>query len=230
MNIESEQFKIRQAVQKLHRRYRKNPWIFMTEADIQCSLYATLIHSHLSKPKRAIVRDRYGEKLKNKVNISTIPVHAELSYTERRKTKFVDLCLIDPSEFIFLIRKTKTIAEKKRFPITNWHWDTQRTIGIEIKINYGVSKDSLDPQANRNWQIFKERLVVDLKKLKIYKRGWLILVDHQSTFSNKKEWRKFAIDIIRRSNPKKSKKLINAYYLSPSTGTAWSYKAPGSSF
>lgn len=73
------QGKIRQAIQRLHERYHKNPWIFMTEADIQCALYSELFKSN-SKSRKSIIRDNNEKKIKDwEYQILTRPIHAEFS-------------------------------------------------------------------------------------------------------------------------------------------------------
>src|SRR3989304_2558292 len=65
------------------------------------------------------------------------------------------------------------------------------------------------------WETYKQSLIRDIKKLKRYKRGWLVLVDHHSLIATYREWRTFVDEIIRKSNYGYAKRTLNAYYLCP---------------
>ena len=231
------QWKIRLAVQRLHKRYYKHPWIFITEADIQCALYAELLGS-LMKARKTIVRDANSNKINDwEYEVLTRPLHAELSSSRRKTTEFVDLCIIEPSVFEFWIKKTKFNRGDREVPIWTWgpSWP-ENAIGIEIKFNRWVLKrkaysyKSKRERFTGRWKDLRYSLISDLDKLLRYKRGWLIFVDHHSLLRNKEEWREFMDDVIRYSNYGRLKKTLNAYYLSPKLGRALSYKSPGSSF
>jgi len=231
--IERLQWELRKAVQKLQKKYRKNPWIFITESDIQCQLFSE-IQRFSSGVRRAISKGFRDEKIRDwQYRLLTRPIHAELSYKKRNTTEFVDLCLIDPTKFTFWIKKRGFDRSNKRFPIWDWDWKRADAIGIEIKFNRWVSKeDAYSRKTGRRkttdkWKNYKLSLIRDIKKLKRYKRGWLVLVDHHSLISTRKEWRAFVDEIIRKSNYGYAKRTLNAYYLCPKLKRALSFKSPG---
>ena len=183
--------------------------------------------------RRAVVRDYQNEKVQDwEYRLLTRPIHAELSSKGRGATEFVDLCLIDPTKFEFWIKKQKFDRFGKKFPIWDWDWKKQDAIGIEIKFNRWVTKaDAYSRTSKRTrvsdkWKNYIRSLVRDIKKLKSYKRGWLILVDHHSLMTTRIEWRDFVDEIIRKSNYGKAKRTLNAYYLCPKLRKALSYKPP----
>lgn len=229
------QWKIGHAIQRLHRKYNKNPWIFMTEADIQCNLFAELMASNI-KPIKSKVFDYNDKKVVNwEYEILTRSLHAELSSTKRKATEYVDLCLVEPKEVWFWIKKRQFDKTTKNFPIWEWSWLPRQTIGIEIKFNRWISKIHAHSnitgreRITKKWKNFENTLVRDLKKLKSYKRGWLIFVDQYSLFETRTEWRDFVDLVVRRANYGRDKKTLNAYYMCPKAKVAFSYKPPGSS-
>ena len=70
----------------------------------------------------------------------------------------------------------------------------------------------------------------DLRRLKKYKRGWLIFVDQNSLFPSYAKWRDFIDELIREANYGYAKKTLNAYYLCPKREKALSYKSYYNSF
>ena len=235
-NIGGIQWNIRLAIQRLHKKYYRNPWIFMTEADVQCAFYSELI-KYASKARKATVRDVNEKKVRDwEYQILTRPLHAELSSSRRKATEYVDLCLITPSEVEFLIKKTKFNRANKEMPLWDWNWSPDDSIGIEIKFNRWIIKtkayshNTKRERVTANWNNYRNRLVEDIKKLKRYKRGWLIFVDQHSLIESYKEWREFIDGVIRESNYGYAKKTLNAYYLCPKSGRALSYKSPSASF
>jgi hypothetical protein len=235
-NTDIIQWKIRHAVQRLHKKYHKHPWIFMTEADIQCALYSELIKS-ASKPKKTITRDVNGEKMRDwEYQIPTMSLHSELSSSRRKAREFVDLCLIAPPKVEFWIKKTKFSRKNNEIPVWNWNWNPEDSIGLEIKFNrwilktnaysYGTKRE----RVTKKWKNYRSTLIRDIKKLKKYHRGWLIFVDQHSLISTYKGWRKFIDEIIRDSNYGYAKKTLNAYYLCPKLKRALSYKSPHKAF
>lgn len=234
--IANLQWKIRHAIQRLHKKYHRNPWVFMTEADIQCAVYHELIKS-ASKARKTRIKDINEKRVKDwQYQLLTNTIHAELSSSRRKATEYVDLCLIIPSKVIFWIKKTKFSRENKEMPVWDWDWDPKNSIGIEIKFNRWILKtsayshDTKRERITENWKGFRWYLLNDIKKLKRYKRGWLIFVDQHSLIGNYKEWRDFMEGVIRDSNYGYAKKTLNAYYLCPKLKRALSYKSPGSSF
>lgn len=170
------------------------------------------------------------------ISNSTKPIHAELSSSRRKATEYVDLCLINPSKVEFWIKKTKFSRENKEMPVWDWNWNPKDSIGIEIKFNRWILKteayshDTKRERITKKWKDYRDRLVSDIKKLKRYKRGWLIFVDQHSLIRKRKEWREFINKVIRDSNYGYSKKTLNAYYLCPKLKKALSYKSPSASF
>jgi len=208
----------------------------MSEADVQCALYLELAE-HYSGARKVISMDVNGKKLHDwKYQVLTRSVHAELFSKRRKRTEFVDLCLIVPPETEFWIAKSKFSRENREMPLWKWDWHPECSIGIEIKFNQFVPKTKIyyyntkRERETEKWKNYKLRLVRDLKKLNRYKRGWLIFVDQYSLISNKKEWRDFIDGIIRESNYGWAKKTLNAYYLCPTQKKALSYKPPYKAF
>jgi hypothetical protein len=206
------QWHIRSAVQRMHKKYYQHPNIFLTEADVQCDLYSELI-KEISKIYQLSTCDING-KNKNFINICTRMVHAEM-YNIAKKKEFVDLCILDPNKFWLFVKKTKLNNNKNCIPLHGRNWNTKDTIGIEIKVNFWDS----------NLRRFCKSLIKDFKKLKQYKRGWLIFIDNYSLIKNKEEWREVVTKMIREANMGNLKKTLNAYYLSPENGIAFSYKS-----
>lgn len=226
------QWELRKAVQKLHKKYHNNPWIFITESDIQCNLFAEMLRFS-SGLRRSDIRGYWEEKIhEREFRLLTRPIHAELSSKRRKNTEFVDLCLVDPTKFVFWIKKRRFDRFDKKFPIYDWDWKPRDAIGIEIKFNRWVmkskvySRKSERERVTNRWINYKRSLIRDIKKLKPYKRGWLILVDHHSLISTRKEWKAFVDEIIRKSNYGYAKKTLNAYYLCPKLKKALSFKSP----
>lgn len=227
------QWKVRCAVQRLHKKYHKNPWIFMTEADVQCNLYYELMRS-TSKARKTIIKDANKKIVHDRrCQVLTRQLHAELSSVRRKSTEFVDLCLIDPHKVVSQIKKTKFNRENKEMPLwDNCNWGPKDSIGIEIKFNRWIRKMTAYSRGTRRgritkkWKNYRLGLLRDIKKLKRYKRGWLIFVDQHSLIDNYAEWRNFVNEVIRDSNYGRAKKTLNAYYLSPKAGRAMSYKSP----
>jgi hypothetical protein len=235
MNINNYQWKIKGAIQRLHKRYYKNPYVFISEADVQCCLYAELI-KYMKKARKTAVRDRADKKVReHQFQVLTIPLHAEISYSRRARTEFTDLCIIDPSKFTFWIKKSKFSGHSKDMSIGDWDMGRKHSIGIEIKFNRWIVKmerfshKSMRKSITQRWRGFKTSLVRDMNKMKKYKRGWLILVDQHSLIKNYAEWRGFVDNIIRMSNYGYAKKTLDAYYLCPKLKRALSYR-PASSF
>jgi|WetSurMetagenome_2_1015567.scaffolds.fasta_scaffold17203_2 hypothetical protein len=229
--IRNTQWKIRQAIQSLHKKYHKNPWIFMTEADIQCTIFSEIIKK-ISKSRKTLIKGFNEKKIKDwKYQVLTKALHSELSSSRRKATEFVDLCLVIPSKFEFYITKTKFDRGKKEMPISGWKWNPEDSIGIEIKFNKWVQKKFTYSRKTKRfritekWKYYEKSLKNDLKKLVRYKRGWLILVDQHSLIKTYKEWRSFIDVIIRKANYGKAKKTLNAYYLCPKRKKALSYKS-----
>jgi hypothetical protein len=230
------QHKIRLAVGRLHKMYHKSPYIFLTEADIQCMLYSELTLG-CSKKRRTIVLDINGRKLKDwNYGVVTIPLHAELSTRYRKKGEFVDLCVIDTKKMKFWIQKSKFNRLDKKFPYWEYQWNPKDFIGIEIKFNdwlqkkIAYSRSTKRERHTQNWSYLQDLLATDLWKLRKYKRGWLIFVDQHSLIKNYKEWRELMDKLIRKYNHGKMKKTLNAYYLCPKLDRPLSYKAPYNSF
>lgn len=230
------QWKIKSSIQRLHRRYHKYPHIFLTEADIQCNLFSELIKS-FNKPRKVDVRDSNWKKLNDwQFEILTPPIHIELSSSRRKRTEYVDLCIVEPSETLFRVKKTKFNKAEKRVPLWGYEWYPKKSIGIEIKFNWDIS--SIKAFSNKtgrwrvtkNWINVKRSLMTDLIKLKRYKRGWLIFVDQHSLIGNKKEWRELMKEVIRNSNYGRAKKTLHAYYLCPKLKTALPYRPYTHSF
>jgi len=231
--IERFQWELRKAVQKLQKTYRRNPWVFITESDIQCHLFSE-IQRFSSGGRKTIVKGFRDENIRDPAyRLLTKPLHAELSTKGRRATEFVDLCLIDPSKFTFWIKRRGFDRFDKRYPIWDWDWKKQDAIGIEVKFNRWVTKAKAYSRKSKReritdkWRNYKQSLIRDIKKLKRYKRGWLVLVDHHSLIATYREWRTFVDEIIRKSNYGYAKRTLNAYYLCPKLKRALSFKSPG---
>lgn len=230
MNIDNYQWKIKSAIQRLHKRYYKNPYIFISEADVQCCLYAELI-KYMKKARKTDVRDVRDNKMKEHwLQVLTIPLHAELSYSRRARTEFTDLCIVDPSKFKIWIKKSKFSRHNKNMPIWTWDMGREHSIGIEIKYNRSLAKrgafsrKSKRERVTKSWRNFAWSLVREMKKMKKYKRGWLILVDQHSLIGDRAEWRELVDNTIRMSNYGYAKKTLNAYYLCPKLKIALSYR------
>jgi len=218
------QWNIRHAIQRVHQRYHKSPHSLLTEADIQCLLYAELL-KYASKKGRTMASDINGKKIRDwDYQVITMPLHAELSSKNRKKAEFVDLCILDPSEIDFWIQKTKFSRSNKDFPIWQFEWYPEKSIGIEIKFNWWLSQKKSAGKLTKNWDYLKKILYKDLKKLKRYKRGWLIFVDNYALINNKEEWRELVDELIRHSNYGSAKKTLNAFYLSPKLNKALCYR------
>jgi len=235
-NTNKIQWKIRHAIQRVHKKYHRNPWIFMTEADVQCAIYYELTKS-VSKARKAIVRGINEKKIRDwEYQILTKSLHAELSSSRRKATEYVDLCLIVPPKVEFWIKKTKFSRENKEMPVWDWNWNPEDSVGIEIKFNRWIiktkaySRNTKRERVTKNWKNYQYRLLQDIKKLKRYKRGWLIFVDQHSLITTYTGWRRFIDEVIRDSNYGCAKKTLNAYYLCPKLKRALSYKSPRSSF
>ena len=229
--LENIQWKIRLAVQRLHKKYYKCPHIFITESDIKCMLYSELL-SGFSKKSCVNSLDRNGERLDDwDYGVVTIPLHSEMATRERKRGEFVDLCILDISKSKIYIQKTKFSRSERSFPYEEWWWYPKDLVGIEIKHNIGISKKkvynwkSKRKRYTKNWEYLKSILIKDLKKLKKYKRGWLIFIDNHSLIENKKAWKTFLDELIRKSNYGYMKKTLNAYYLCPGQKRALSYKS-----
>lgn len=230
-----QQEKIRGAIQWVQSTYRKAPWMFISESDVQCYFYARLLE-YSSKPRRVKVLDADDKRQdENSYHVLTQPLHAELSSSYRKGTEFVDLCLLNPSRTTFWIRKTKFDCHEKVFPIWDWDWAFEDTIGIEIKFNRWIvkttaySRRTKRTRVTKRWRRFRRSLIRDFKKLTKFQRGWLIFVDQHSLFANRKEWRDFVDGAIRDANGK-AKKTLNAYYLCPKMKKAVSFKSGYNSF
>ncbi len=230
------QHKVRLAIGWLHHAYHKTPWIFMTEADIQCHFYACLL-KYSSKARRVIVRDGDDQRLDEPdLHVLTRGLHAELSSSRRRATEYVDLCLLDPSRTTFWIKKSNFSRSDRSIPVWGWDWQPNDSVGIEIKFNRWIAKAAAFSRLTKRtrmtqrWRDFRTSLVRDFKKLRRYKRGWLIFVDHYSLFPTRKSWRVFLEELIRDSNYDSAKRTLNAYYLCPKLRRPLSYKAAYNSF
>lgn len=136
----------------------------------------------------------------------------------------------------FWIKKSKFSRENKEMPVWNWNWKPEDSIGVEIKFNRWILKigayshNTKRSRVTKKWKDYRYRLVKDIKKLKRYKRGWLIFVDQHSLISGYEKWREFMEEVIRDSNYGYDKKTLNAYYLCPKSKRALSYKSPNNSF
>lgn len=230
------QSKIRGAIQWMQHAYQRNPWIFMTEADIQCYFYARLLQ-YSSKAQRVKVLDANSKKLRDsQFHVLTQALHAELSSSRRKATEYADLCLLNPSKTTFWIKKSKYNRSAKEIPVWDWDWQPKDTVGIEIKFNRWILKtkayshETKRTRVTKRWNDFRSSLVRDFKKLKRYQRGWLIFVDQHSLFTTRQAWRDFIDDMIRDANYGYAKKTLNAYCLCPRLKRAISYKAPHRSF
>jgi hypothetical protein len=208
----------------------------MTEADVQCSLYAALL-KQTSKALKTVARDAGGNRIKDwQYELLTRSIHAELSESWRNLTEFVDLCLFCPSKTTFWIKKSKYDRGEGDVPVWCWDWSRKDSIGIEIKFNRTASKDSgysnktKRTHVTERWKAFRRSLVRDLRRLKKYKRGWLIFVDQNSLFPSYAKWREFIDELIREANYGYAKKTLNAYYLCPKREKALSYKSYYNSF
>lgn len=234
--LKTWQNKIRAAIQRVHKAYCKNPWIFMTEGDVQCTLYSELAKSFI-KARKTKVRDGPGKLLyENEYHVLTKPIHAELSFDHRRGSGYVDLSLFDPIDVDVWIKSTKFDRTDCKYPVWDWDWKPSEAIGIEIKFNrWRTKKDVYSNETKRErktsiWLNYRKSLVKDLKKLKDYKRGWLVFVDQNNLFDSRKAWRDFVEEVIRESNYGWAKKTLNAYYLAPKFKTALSFKPPYDSY
>ena len=235
-NTTALQWKVRSAIQIVQSKYHKNPWIFMTEADVQCAIYSEL-SKHVSKARKTISCDIYGSKINaNDFQLLTNPLHAELATSRRKSTEFVDLCLLVPCKVYSVVKKRKYNRNNNELSIWEFLWEPKDSIGIEIKFNRWIPKISVYSRLTKRlriteqWKYHRRRLIQDISKLKRYKRGWLIFVDHHSLFRGYDEWRTFMEKIIRDSNYGRAKKTLNAYYLCPKHKRALSFKSPGKSF
>lgn len=214
-NTDRMQHKIRKAIHALHRQYYRYPWIFMTEADVKCTLYSELL-KYSAKKAKGISLDVKGRRIEEgKYGVFTRALHSELSSFYRKSTKFADLSLINPRKVTFWIKRRKFNRKDGSIPVWDWNWKPKDSIGIEIKFNRGLGAPE------NSW---KRSLIRDMKKLKHYKRGWLLFVDQKSLFLNKEEWREFMERVIRDSNYGSAKKTLNAFYMSPKIKTAFPYK------
>lgn len=203
---------------------------------MQCNLYAELLKSCI-KPRKTITKDCNGKVIRDwQYQLLTRPLHAELSSSRRNSTEYVDLCLMNPTRAKFWIKKSKFDRGNKDIPVWDWDWHPENAIGIEIKFNQWILKTNAfsnktkRERVTQKWKNYRWHLLRDLKKLKRYKRGWLIFVDQHSLINSRKEWRNFVDGLIRASNYGYAKKTLNAYYLCPKFKTAFSYKSPGNSF
>lgn len=186
----------------------------MTEADIKCTLYAELL-KYFAKQTKTTSLDRKNNRIKeNQYAVFTRALHSELSSFERKATKFADLSLINPRKVKFWIKKRKFDRKEGSMFVWDWEWKPKDSVGIEIKFNRGFGTKS-------RW---KHMLIRDMKKLKHYKRGWVLFVDQKSLFLNKEEWREFMESVIRGSNYGYARKTLNAFYMSPKIKTAFPYK------
>lgn len=234
--------RIRRAVQEMHRDYIKHPGIFLTEADIQCTLYAKLLNE-FSKVRDVNAFDAGGKQIPELEGLAyTRSLHAELSSRNRKSTEFVDICILrNLSTLNFCFKKSK-LGYPRRFPLHWSEWEESHSIGIEIKMNDYAYKPKASfykkrkggwrriTKTTKKWENFEWSLKRDLSKLRRYKRGWLILVDHYSLFNSFEEWRTFMRKIIQEANYGRAKKSLNAYYLSPNVGKALRYRPQGSKF
>lgn len=231
------QWKIRRCIQQVHKAYCQNPWIFMTEGDVQCALYSEFAKNFV-KARKTKVRDGQGKLLyENEYHVLTKPIHAELSYYRPRKgSGYVDLSIFDPPDVQFWVKDGKFDRTECKLPVWNWHWEPSEAIGIEIKFNRWILKtDAYSHETGRErktkrWRDYRKSLVKDLKKLQQYKRGWLVFVDHHTLFDSKDAWRNFVDEIIRTSNYGWAKKTLNAYYLAPGFDKAIPFKAHDESY
>ena len=225
------QWYIRCALQRLQKMYSRNPWVFMTEADIQCALYS-ILDDWFYGNKRSKVKDINEKKIREaSFQLFTKSLHAELSTSRRKSTEYVDLCIAPPKKIEFWIKTSQYNRYEKNVPVWGWSWDPETAIGIEIKFNRWIAKTSAyskktkKRRVTQKWKDYCASLAFDLKKLKRYKRGWLIFVDQYSLFESKKEWRIFMDKIIRQANYGAAKKTLNAYYLCPKNSSAWAHKS-----
>ena len=65
------QWYFRQAIQDLPKIYFKNPWTFMTEADVQCALYKEL-YGWFYANKATVVTDVNGKRIRDE-NMTSSP-------------------------------------------------------------------------------------------------------------------------------------------------------------
>lgn len=75
----------------------------------------------------------------------------------------------------------------------------------------GYSNKIKKTHVTERWKAFRRPLVRDLRRLKKYKRGWLIFVDQNSLFPSYAKWREFIDELIREANYGYAKKTLNAY-------------------
>ena len=213
--------RIRKAIQNLHKFYRKGLGVFMTEADIQCSLYHFLWDSFGKRPLRTKVTNREESKNYDSCNeIRTTPIHAEIQSRRRRKGQIVDLCIVDPKNVKFRISKRTFNPKNSEYRTHNCSWSDWETIGIEIK--YRTHIKSIDGKEYSNLQ---KSLIRDLKKLCIYRRGWLVFVDQLGIYKNKKEFKDKMTEAIRKAYKGRLKTTLNVYYLSFGNAKAWSWRS-----
>ncbi len=234
--MDSWQLRIRRAVQEFQREYSRAPWVFMTEGDVVCSLHSKLLAGP-QRPYRATVKGMDGRLLRDwDYQVLTRPLHSELSFRQWGGGGYVDLCIIDPVDMEFQIRERGFSRGEGRVPVADWDWSPSDAIGIEVKFNRwrnkmrAYSRKTNRESATEVWKGFRRSMVYDLKKLRIYKRGWLIFVDHHSLFTTKQEWREFADGLMRDSNYGYKRRTLNAYYIAPCFGKAISFRPPSRSY
>ncbi len=202
--------KIRAAVQRVHKAYRKCPWMFMNETDVHCRLYSELL-ADFSFPRASKSGTdwkwvRGAWQLKNKkrnADLKTIPLHANLAVHRGKKHwQHPDICLVDPASISF-----ETSKKDSRRVLSYEYIEPKDAIGIEIK--FLMSTGTRKP---REW--VRQAVRKDIKKLLNYYRGWFVVVDQDHVFKSEKDWKDFFRDCIRRENGGRDRNKLNGYYIS----------------
>lgn len=216
------QDRIRKAIQKLHRFYNTGLEVFMTEADVQCSLYRFLCEVFRPKAVRTKVKGQNRDKNKKYDSyneIRTIPVHAEIRSGEGKHNKFVDLCIVNPKNVITRISKRTFDPSNNKFRTHGTEWPDREQIGIEIKFNMDVRVRN-----GKKYVYLKNSLIRDLKKLCSYRRGWLVFVDQMGIYEDKAEFRGAMTGALHEVHKQRLKTTLNIYYLRFGEAKAWSWR------
>ncbi len=213
--------KIRAAVQRMHKAYRKCPWMFMNETDVHCRLYAELLKDFsVARTAKRALRWKFvdGEEVPASTTrdreLKTIAVHANLA-TRRGKHghQFPDLCLVDPSSLVF---EASDDGSWPRYFKNYEYLKPEHSVGIEIK--FRMYSGRTNPR-----KVLVNGVKQDIKKLVAYRRGWFVLVDQMGVFQSREAWKSFFATCARAVNGRVPNE-INAYYISPKFGSAICYR------
>jgi hypothetical protein len=95
MNFKEIQQCVETNIIKLFKTFYKNPSIFLSEADVQCYLYALLINDPVLKGFSPVLKYQTPvEESKSSL------VHAELPVEIKHKTRNFDITIMEPKETV----------------------------------------------------------------------------------------------------------------------------------